>query len=153
MAAHNVVLAISLLLDQIHANPIKGKIEQNMDVDLQQSAAARLQKPVTVIFDSDTLETAIEILSEAVGIPIEIAGEDLELEGITKNQSFGLAERDNSAEAVLRIILSKSESKPGQLIYVFREDGDQEKIVITTNQAAQQRDEVIPEVFRTVPAE
>lgn len=153
MAAHNVVLAISLLLDQIHANPIKGKIEQNMDVDLQQSAAARLQKPVTVIFDSDTLETAIEILSEAVGIPIEIAGEDLELEGITKNQSFGLAERDNSAEAVLRIILSKSESKPGQLIYVFRVDGDQEKIVITTNQAAQQRDEVIPEVFRTVPAE
>ena len=43
MAAHNVVLAISLLLDQIHANPMKGKIEQKMDVDLQQSAAARLQ--------------------------------------------------------------------------------------------------------------
>lgn len=153
MAAHNVVLASSLLLDQIHANPLESKAEQKIDVDLQQSAMARLQKPVTVMFDSDTLETAIEILSEVVGIPIEIAGEDLELEGITKNQSFGLAERDNSAEEVLRIILKKSESKPGQLIYVFRGDGDQEKIVITTFQAALQRDEPIPEVFRIAPAE
>ncbi len=153
MAAHNVVLASSLLLDQIHANPLESKAEQKIDVDLQQSAMARLQKPVTVMFDSDTLETAIEILSEVVGIPIEIAGEDLELEGITKNQSFGLSERDNSAEEVLRIILKKSESKPGQLIYVFRGDGDQEKIVITTFQAALQRDEPIPEVFRIAPAE
>ena len=153
MAAHNVVLACSILLDQIHANPLESKAEQKIDVDLQQSAMARLQKPVTVMFDSDTLETAIEILSEVVGIPIEIAGEDLELEGITKNQSFGLAERDNSAEEVLRIILKKSESKPGQLIYVFRGDGDQEKIVITTFQAALQRDEPIPEVFRIAPAE
>ena len=35
----------------------------------------------------------------------------------------------------------------------FREDGDDEKIVITTNTIAQQRDEKIPKVFRTVPAQ
>ena len=39
MAAHNVVL-LSRFCDQIHANPMKGKIEQKMDVDLQQSTAA-----------------------------------------------------------------------------------------------------------------
>ena len=93
------------------------------------------------------------MLSEAVGISIEIAGKDLESEGITKNQSFGLSERDRPADEVLRTILRKSESKPGQLIYVFREDGDDEKIVITTNTIAQQRDEKIPEVFRAVPVQ
>ena len=108
---------------------------------------------MTLVFDSDSLETAIEMLSEAVNITIEIAGADLESEGITKNQSIGLSERDRPAEEVLRTILRKSESKPGQLIYVFREDGDGEKIVITTNMTAQQRDEEIPEVFHTVPAQ
>ena len=153
MAAHNIVLAASLLLDQIQAKPISRRAVEDKSADLQQSAVVKLQRPVTLVFDSDSLETAIEMLSEAVGITIEIAGKDLESEGITKNQSFGLSERDRPADEVLRTILSKSESKPGQLIYVFREDGDDEKIVITTNTIAQQRDEKIPEVFRTVPAE
>jgi hypothetical protein len=153
MAAHNIVLAASLLLDQIQANPASERMGEEKSVDLQQSSVIKLQRPVTLVFDSDTLETAIEMLSESVGITIEIAGEDLESEGITKNQSFGLSERDRSAEEVLRTILRKSESKPGQLIYVFREDGDGEKIVITTNTTARQRGEEIPEVFRTVPAQ
>ena len=153
MAAHNIVLAASLLLDQIQAKPISRRIVEDKSVDVQQSAVVKLQRPVTLVFDSDSLETAIEMLSEAVGITIEIAGKDLESEGITKNQSFGLSERDRPANEVLRTILRKSESKPGQLIYVFREDGDDEKIVITTNTIAQQRDEKIPKVFRTVPAQ
>ena len=153
MAAHNIVLAASLLLDQIQANPVSGQMEEEKSVDLQQSAVIKLQQPVTLVFDSDSLETAIEMLSETVGITIEIVGKDLESEGITKNQSFGLSERERSAEEVLRIILRKSESKPGQLIYVFRKDGDDEKIVITTNTNARQRGEEIPEVFRTVPAQ
>ena len=153
MAAHNIVLAASLLLDQIQANPASERMGEEKSVDLQESSVIKLQRPVTLVFDSDTLETAIEMLSESVGITIEIAGEDLESEGITKNQSFGLSERDRSAEEVLRTILRKSESKPGQLIYVFREDGDDEKIVITTNTTARQRGEEIPEVFRTVPAQ
>jgi len=153
MAAHNIVLAAYLLLDQIQAKPISRRVVEDKSVDVQQSAVVKLQRPVTLVFDSDSLETAIEMLSEAVGITIEIAGKDLESEGITKNQSFGLSERDRPANEVLRTILRKSESKPGQLIYVFREDGDDEKIVITTNTIAQQRDEKIPKVFRTVPAQ
>ncbi len=153
MAAHNIVLAVSLLLDQIQANPIGSRVAEGKSVDSQQSADVKLQRSVTLVFDSDSLETAIEMLSEAVDITIEIAGADLESEGITKNQSFGLSERDRPAEEVLRTILRKSESKPGQLIYVFREDGDGEKIVITTNTTAQQRDEEIPEVFHAVPAQ
>ena len=153
MAAHNIVLAASLLLDQIQANPIGSRVAEDKSVGLQQSAAVKLQRPVTLVFDSDSLETAIEMLSEAVDITIEISGADLESEGITKNQSFGLSERDRPAEEVLRTILRKSESKPGQLIYVFREDGNGEKIVITTNTTAQQRDEEIPAVFHAVPAQ
>jgi len=153
MAAHNIMLAVSLLLDQIQANPSGSRVAEDKSVDLQQSAADKLQRPVTLVFDSDSLETAIEMLSEAVSTTIEIAGADLESEGITKNQSFGLSERDRPAEEVLRTILRKSESKPGQLIYVFREDGDGEKIVITTNTTAQQRGEEIPEVFHAVPVQ
>jgi serine/threonine protein kinase len=153
MAAHNIMLAVSLLLDQIQANPIGSRVAKDKRVGLQQSAAVKLQRPVTLVFDSDSLETAVEMLSEAVSITIEIAGADLESEGITKNQSFGLSERDRPAEDVLRTILRKSESKPGQLIYVFREDGDGEKIVITTNTTAQQRGEKIPEVFHAVPVQ
>eukprot|EP00665_Eupelagonemidae_sp_cell47_P012787 gene12787-biopygen1804 len=127
MAAHNIVLAASLLLDQIQANPVRGRMGEEKSVELHQSAVIKLQRPVTLVFDSDSLETAIEMLSEEVGITIEIA------------------ERDRPAEEVLLTILRKSESKTGQLIYVFRKDGDDEKIVITTNTTAQQRSEEIPE--------
>jgi hypothetical protein len=88
------------------------------------------------------------MLSEATGVTIEIAGKDLELQGITKNQSFGLSERDRSGQDVLLTILRKSEGKPGQLVYVFRNDGEYKKVVITTKVSAQQRGEQIPDVFQ-----
>ena len=148
MAAHNIVLAGSLLLDQIHENPAVSSVGEAPSMNIQESVVSRLQKPVTLAFDSDSLETAIEMLSEATGVTIEIAGKDLELQGITKNQSFGLSERDRSGQDVLLTILQKSEGKPGQLVYVFRNDGEYKKVVITTKVSAQQRGEQIPDVFQ-----
>ena len=117
-------------------------------MNTQGSVVSRLQQPVTLAFDKDSLETAVEMLSEATGVTIEIAGKDLELQGITKNQSFGLSERGRSGADILVTILEKSEAKPGQLVYVFRTDGEQSKVVITTRQSAQKRGEQIPEVFQ-----
>lgn len=148
MAAHNIVLAGSLLLDQIRGNPIVSSAGEAPSMNTQESVVSRLQKPVTLAFDSDSLETAVEMLSEATGVTIEIAGKDLELQGITKNQSFGLSERDRSGKDVLLTILQKSEGKPGQLVYVFRSDGEYKKVVITTKESAQQRGEQIPDVFQ-----
>ena len=148
MAAHNIVLAGSLLLDQIRENPAVSSVGEAPSMNTQESVVSRLQKPVTLAFDSDSLETAVEMLSEATGVTIEIAGKDLELQGITKNQSFGLSERDRSGQDVLLTILQKSEGKPGQLVYVFRNDGEYKKVVITTKVSAQQRGEQIPDVFQ-----
>ncbi|MBT6056305.1 MAG: hypothetical protein HOH16_12840 [Planctomycetaceae bacterium] len=119
-----------------------------MSMNIPESVVGNLQKPVTLAFDSDSLETAVEMLSEATGVTIEIAGKDLELQGITKNQSFGLSERGRSGADVLLTILQKSEGKPGQLVYVFRKDGEHDKVVITTKISAQQRGEQLPEVFQ-----
>ena len=148
MAAHNIVLAGSLLLEQISANPSNSSMGEATRVNTQGSVVSRLQQPVTLAFDKDSLETAVEMLSEATGVTIEIAGKDLELQGITKNQSFGLSERGRSGTDILVTILEKSEAKPGQLVYVFRTDGEQNKVVITTRQSAQKRGEQIPEVFQ-----
>ncbi len=148
MAAHNIVLAGSLLLEQISANPVGVSVGEATSMNTQESVISRLQKPVTLAFDSDSLETAVEMLSEATGVTIEIAGKDLELQGITKNQSFGLSERGQSGADVLLTILQKSEGKPGQLVYVFRKDEEDDKVVITTKISAQQRGEQLPEVFQ-----
>ena len=58
-------------------------------------------------FVKDTLEKTIQMISEEIGVPMEILGPDLQLEGITKNQSFGLDETDKTAEAVLRVRVDK----------------------------------------------
>ena len=148
LAAHNIALAGSLLLEQIIANPVGLNVGEATSLNIQESVVSRLQKPVTLAFDSDSLETAVEMLSEATGVIIEIAGKDLELQGITKNQSFSLSERGRSGADVLLTILQKSEGKPGQLVYVFRKDGEHDKVVITTKISAQQRGERLPEVFQ-----
>jgi hypothetical protein len=79
-------------------------------------------------------------------VPIEILGKDLELEGITKNQSFGLDESDQPAEAILRTILARS-NPDGKLIYVFRKNDGVESIDITTRAAAAKRGDEVPAVF------
>jgi hypothetical protein len=86
------------------------------------------------------------MISDEIGIPMEILGGDLQLEGITKNQSFGLDERDKSADAVLRTILAKSDSA-GRLVYVIRKRDGVESIEITTKAAAAKRGDTLPAGF------
>ena len=79
-------------------------------------------------------------------MPMEILGTDLQLEGITKNQSFGLNEQDSPAEAVLRSILKKSDPA-GRLVYVVRDRGGVASIEITTKAAAAKRGDTLPPGF------
>jgi hypothetical protein len=79
-------------------------------------------------------------------MPMEILGGDLQLDGITKNQSFALDERDKPAEAVLRTILAKSDSA-GRLVYVIRKRDGVESIEITTKAAAAKRGDTVPPGF------
>ena len=147
LAGHNLGLAATLVLEQIAADPQGKAVSGGQPTAPALTVAERLRQQVTIVFASDTLETAVAMLAEESGIPVTIAGADFELAGITKNQSFGLNERDVPAEQVLLTILRKSDNNTGKLVYVRRGDGPAEELVITTRTAAEQRGETIPEVF------
>jgi|688.fasta_scaffold63485_3 serine/threonine-protein kinase len=135
-AAHNMALAAELALAQEPraAAPAGG------DPVAAGGAAARLQTRMTLVFAKETLEKSIQLIAEEIGVPMEIRGTDLQLEGITKNQSFALEERDRPAEDILRAILAKADPA-GRLVYVVRRQGDSESIDITTKAAATSRGE------------
>ena len=141
-AAHNLALAGELALAQtpgaglaVPAAPARPPAATD--------ALGKLEQKITLVFAKDTLEKAIQLVSEEIGVPMEIVGPDLQLEGITKNQSFGLDERDRSAREVLATILAKADPA-GRLVYVVRKEDDLDTIFITTRAAAAKRGEKLP---------
>ncbi len=143
-AAHNLALASELALAQepgaaavvtVAAAPQK-----------PQSIEAKLAQKVSLVFAKDTLEKSIEMLSAESDIPMEILGGDLQLEGITKNQSFGLEQQAQSVDAILRTILAKA-NPDGKLVYVIRGEGAEASLAITTRAAAAKRGETLPAGF------
>lgn len=149
-AGHNLALAAELAIEQTPG--VGGAVVAAAAPAAQQSAADRLVKRISLTFARDTLEKSIQMLAEEIGVPIEILGKDLELEGITKNQSFGLDESDQPAEAILRTILARS-NPDGKLIYVFRKRDGVESIDVTTRAAAAKRGDDVPAIFAKQPAQ
>ena len=150
-AAHNLVLASELALEQSPGQagmPLAagGSAPTIPTAASAGGAVGQLQKKMTLTFAKDTLEKSIQMISEEIGVPMEILGGDLQLEGITKNQSFALEEHDKTAEAVLCAILAKSNSD-GKLVYVLRQRDGVESIEITTRAAAAKRGDTLPAVF------
>ena len=114
-----------------------------------EDALGRLGRPMTIVFAKDTLERAIQLISDEIGVPMEIIGSDLQVEGVTKNQSFALDERDKPAGEILRVILAKADPR-GTLVFVVRTQGGSESLAITTRAAAARRHEVLPDRFQDV---
>jgi hypothetical protein len=108
------------------------------------AATNPLDKKMSLVFAKDTLEKAVQMVSEEVGMPMEILGGDLQLDGITKNQSFGLDERDKPAGEVLRAILAKSDPR---LVYVLRSRDGVESLEVTTRAAVEKRGDKLPAIF------
>jgi hypothetical protein len=77
---------------------------------------------------------------------MEILGGDLQLEGITKNQSFGLDEKDKTADEILRVILAKS-NPDGKLVYIVKEQDGEEWVLITTRAAVEKRGDTLPPAY------
>jgi hypothetical protein len=145
-AGHNLALAGELAVEQ---TPGAAAVSETL-ASASQSAMERLAKRISLTFARDTLEKSIQMLAEEIGLPIEILGRDLELEGITKNQSFGLDEQDQPAEAILGTILARS-NPDGKLVYVVRRRDGAESIEITTRAAAEKRGDDLPAMFATGP--
>lgn len=144
-AGHNLLLASRLRLSD--AVPVADTTEPVL------STAERLRQLTALAFPKETLENALEMLANDAEIPIRIAGRDLQLEGITKNQTFAIDLRDRPAEEVLVEVLRRANpdreaTGPGdprqKLVYVLRDDA----VIVTTRSAATLRGEELPEVFR-----
>ena len=147
-AGHNIALAAELALSQA------GGISSSAMVSAQSggssskplSAQEKLQQKTSLSFPRDTLEKSIQLIAEDINLTIEILGNDLKLEGITKNQSFGLDEKEKTADEIIRAILIKA-NPDGKLVYIFRGQGENESLVITTRASAGERGDTIPSVF------
>ena len=142
-AGHNLVLASELALEQAPGSELVAGVSRKPAAAASAVPAGGLEKKISLVFVKDTLEKSIQMLSDEIGIPMEILGGDLQLEGITKNQSFGLDERDKPAESVLRTILAKSDSG-GRLVYIIRKRDGVESIEISTKAAAAKRGDMLP---------
>ncbi|MEI6239579.1 MAG: hypothetical protein WCR51_04260 [Planctomycetia bacterium] len=147
-AGHNLALAAELAIEQTPG--AGGAVVAAAAPVASQSAADRLAQRISLTFARDTLEKSIQMLAEEIGVPVEILGKDLELEGITKNQSFGLDAQDQPAETILRTILARS-NPDGKLIYVFRKKDGAESIDITTRAAAAKRGDEVPAIYVDQP--
>ena len=122
------------------------------------SVHERLQRNTSLSFPRDTLEAALEQLSRDTGIDIDISGADLQSDGITKNQSFGIDLSNRPAAEILVEILrlanpDKSATGPAdarqKLVYVVAvEPGKGEHVVITTRAQALSRGDELPGIFR-----
>lgn len=141
VAAHNLAWSAQLMAlgpQEIAAAPPTAAAATSPD-RREKTTVERLRETTSLSFPRATLEGAIETLSGQLGVRMEIVGRDLQLEGITKNQSFGLNARDRPAGEILLQILRQA-SPDGKLVYVIgATDDGAATVFITTRAAAQQR--------------
>lgn len=71
----------------------------------------RLNTKIDMEFNRNPLEVTMQLLSEALGIDIQILGSDLELDGITKNQSSGMNEKNKPGREILLGFLGRAHPK------------------------------------------
>ncbi|MEX0936765.1 MAG: protein kinase [Pirellulales bacterium] len=157
-AAHNLLLAAELLLEPAPA--VANQAESTISESPPTQPDWR-KKLITVSFPRDTLENALAMVSDETGVSIVLQGMDLQLDGITRNQSFGLELTDRPAGEVLVELLRRANPDPSaagpadpkqKLVYVVRPASDfqGEQIVVTTRAQAEKRGEALPEVFRPI---
>ena len=106
-APHNLALAAELALEQTPRAGGPPPAAASGPGQAPAGAQAALAQTISLVFGKDTLEKSIQMIADEIGIEIEILGSDLQLEGITKNQSFGLDEKQKPAAEILARILAR----------------------------------------------
>lgn len=97
-AGHNLVMATELALFE-RPGTAAAAVAAKPTPKPPATAAEALNQKITLSFPRDTLEKCMEYLAKEIGTEVVILGSDLQLEGITKNQSFGLDEDATSRPA------------------------------------------------------
>jgi hypothetical protein len=161
VAGHNLLMAAELTLAEPPggvAQVAAGAASPGAAATTAASLHERMAKVTSLRFAKDTLEAALEQLSQDIGVPIVIRGPDLQAEGITKNQSFGIDLSNKPAEEILVQILrlanpDKEATGPNdvrqKLVYIIEQGPDKtEQIVVTTRSRAKERHNELPAAFR-----
>jgi hypothetical protein len=157
VAGHNLLMGADLALAE--GEGAANGVAPNDEPPAAEAASPatideRLKEKTTLRFAREELEAALNTFAADVGVPIEILGPDLQLDGITRNQLFGIDLADRPAEEILVEILRRANpdklaTGPAdlrqKLVYVVRKNG----IVITTRSAVEKRGERLPAVFRS----
>ena len=159
-AAHNLALGLHLTLLERERPPVTGTARpsataaasESTTANISEPLAKRLDRKISLVFDRATLEKALQMVADELETDVLILGPDLQAEGITKNQSFGLAERDQSAREILQKIMLRANAD-GKLVYVIKPPpgGRGEALYITTRAAAKGRGESLPAEFTDQP--
>jgi hypothetical protein len=162
-AGQNLLLGAELTLAEATGGA-SAATASSTAADSPKSVRERLQKKTSLRFTKDTLEAALKMLADDIGIEIVIRGPDLQLDGITKNQSFGIDLSDKPAEEILVQILrlanpDKTATGPAdpkqKLVYVVqpKSPGGPDIVFVTTRAAAKKRGDSLPAAFQpTSPA-
>jgi hypothetical protein len=146
VAAHNLALGAHLALLE---NPGKaGSAAVAGQPAKAATVADKLKLKTSLTFPKNTLETALKLLGDDAGVEILMVGKDFQEEGITKNQSFGLDERDKPAGEILLAIMKKADPA-GRLVYVIKpkEGGGDEVLYIMTRAGVAKRGEKLSPEF------
>lgn len=144
-ALHNLYLAIYLAQRDTTAAAVAGASTPPA-AGPPKSLAEKLQQPVTLAFPNNSLETSLNLLGDEAGFSVVIEGNDLKIEGITKNQAIrDLDEKQRPAGEIVRKILKKADAA-GRLVYLMRRNSgtEEEVLVVTTRAAAAQRGDKLP---------
>lgn len=160
-AGHNLLMASELTLAEatsgatLVADATKPTSAQNGDAN---AGTSGLAKVTSLKFARDTLESALEQLSQDIGVPIVIRGADLQADGITKNQAFGIDVSNKPAAEILVEILrlanpDKAATGPHdprqKLVFIVGQAPDKTKqIVVTTRARAAERHDELPAAFQ-----
>ncbi len=151
-AGHNLVMGTELALFEQTGGGSGAATVKNPTAQKPGGPAEALKQKISLSFPRDTLEKSMEMLGSAIDTEIVILGTDLQLEGITKNQSFGLDERDKPAEEILLTVLKKA-NPDGKLVYVIKpKDGGKDVLFITTRAAVEKRGDKLPPSLAQNPA-
>jgi hypothetical protein len=157
-AGHNLLLAAELLLTQPRAREDAFPMVASDAASPPATIAKQLDRATSLTFAKETLERGLELLADDIGVEIAINGADLQLEGITKNQSLALEMRDRPAREILLEILLRAnpdrtaagpDDPKQKLIYTVDEAGSNApgRIIVTTRAAAERRGDRIPAEF------
>ncbi len=157
VAGHNLLMGAELALAESQGRGgVRAGVSPRAEASSPGSIMERLQKKTSLRFAREELEAALDMLAQDVGVEILIRGQDLQLDGITRNQLFAIDLADAPAAEILVEILRRANpdklaagpADPRQkLVYVV----GPEAIFITTRAKVAERGERLPDVFLPTP--